>query len=478
MSARNTAPKTGKTIAIVGGGVSGVLTAYHLTKQNVQARVAVIDTRPELGLGLAYSTPSIRHLLNVPAGKISALPTDPEHFVNWLKANYDAEATEATFAPRAVFGRYIQSLLKETNDIVQVQAAVVDYRPSTSGGVLMLNDGRELQADLVVVATGNFDSANLSGVSEAAKRTGSYRHNAWLLDTYEGLASDAPVTLIGTGLTGVDVLLRLRELGHRGIITAVSRHGIFPNRHAPYTSSAQSAIPTGTPATCVAYLRALRAAIGSGIEWRAAIDSLRATTNDLWLALPHAEQQRFRRHLQRRWDVLRHRMAPSIADLIEAELSAGTLVLQEGHLAKVEANAEGALVTIRTSSATRKFSTARVINCTGPNMNYRQVDSPLFKGLFSQGLVTQGALGGGFNCSAQGAMIGANGVASDVLFNLGPGRLGTLLESIAVPEIRQQAVQLASLLAEQIRIGRCDVPVSMQLHGIQAVVTAQTTGAA
>ncbi len=45
-------------------------------------------------------------------------------------------------------------------------------------------------------------------------------------------------------------------------------------------------------------------------------------------------------------------------------------------------------------------------------------------------------------------MIDAKGHASCTLFNLGPGRLGTLLESIAVPEIRQQAVNLAAVLTD------------------------------
>ena len=71
---------TTKPIAIIGGGVSGVLTAYHLIREHVHARIVIVDPRPNLGLGLAYSTPSLRHLLNVPAGKISALPDDPDHF--------------------------------------------------------------------------------------------------------------------------------------------------------------------------------------------------------------------------------------------------------------------------------------------------------------------------------------------------------------------------------------------------------------
>jgi uncharacterized NAD(P)/FAD-binding protein YdhS len=127
MTTRHSAHKIEKTIAIIGGGVSGALTAYHLMQKQVQARVVVIESRPELGLGLAYSTPSLRHLLNVSAGKISALPSEPDHFLNWLRANHDASATAETFAPRAIFGRYVQSLLAETKGIEQVQGAVTHY---------------------------------------------------------------------------------------------------------------------------------------------------------------------------------------------------------------------------------------------------------------------------------------------------------------------------------------------------------------
>ena len=131
------------------------------------------------------------------------------------------------------------------------------------------------------------------------------------------------------------------NLGHRGRIIALSRHGIFPNRHDDYTPLRSAAIPSDTPATCVLYLRALRAAIRGGAEWTAAIDSLRETTNDLWLRLPIEEKKRFRRHLQRRWEVVRHRMAPPIADVIEAKLKNGTLQIREGHLEAVDASLAG-----------------------------------------------------------------------------------------------------------------------------------------
>lgn len=452
-------------IAIIGGGVSGALTAYHLIRRNPKARVVVVDPSPALGLGLAYATPSYRHLLNVPAGKISALPSEPDHFLTWLRANHDPQATDMTagpmaFAPRAVFGRYVQSLLASVSGIEHVNARVVDLKLRRNGAVLTCHDGRTLEARAVVLALGNFDPAELPGIAQEARTAGVYRHNAWAADTFDGLDPQAPVTLIGTGLTGVDVLLRLRELGHTGTITAVSRHGIFPNRHAAYTALQRSAIPRGTPATCVAYLRAFRQALRNGAEWRAAVDSLRETTNELWLALPVQEQRRFRRHLQRRWDVVRHRMAPPIADIIDAELQAGTLRIREGGLQAVDLEGERATVTVRSAEGNQSFEAARVINCTGPSMNYRKVGSPLLTSLFAQGLISAGPLGGGLRTSPTGAVIDAAGGESSVLFSLGPGRLGTLLESIAVPEIRTQAAELARTLGRVTQMQATQVQVT------------------
>ena len=435
-------------IAIVGGGVSGALTAYHLRRLFAHASIVIVDPHPAMGLGLAYSTPSLRHLLNVPAGKISALPDQPDHFLNWLHANYDQNATVDTFAPRTVFGQYIQWIVSQTPGLEHVRSSVVGCRLQGSGAELNLSDGRAVQADQVVIATGNYAPARLRGIAEAAVQNGAYCHDAWSSGTYTALNDTDPVMLIGTGLTAVDVILRLRELGHRGVITAVSRSGILPNRHAQYTPTAEPVIPVGTHPTCLAYLQSLRRAIRSGVEWRAAIDSLRAVTNDLWLALPLNEQRRFRRHLQRRWEVVRHRMAPPIAHSIDEELAAGTLVIQQGHLHSIEAAGSGALVSIRGAKGVRSFETARVINCTGPNMNYRTVDAALLKSLFAQELVKEGPLGTGFNCTPSGALIDADGAHSKVLFNVGPGRLGTLIESIAVPEIRQQAADLAEHLHE------------------------------
>ncbi|MGA8529532.1 MAG: FAD-dependent oxidoreductase [Acidobacteriaceae bacterium] len=435
---------------IIGGGVSGALTAYHLSRRSQRAQILLIEPRPEAGLGLAYSTPSLRHLLNVPAGKISALPEQPHHFLHWVQRHHDPAITESDFAPRAVFGRYIQSLLAKTPDVKHLQATAVDCRLDGGQGVVTLMDGRRVAGRAVVLATGNFDPARLPGVADEVVRSRAYCHSAWNEETYRGLDEDAEVVLIGTGLTAVDVILRLRERGHRGGITAISRHGVFPSRHARCAPLAQCVIAGEPPARARELLRAVHDAIRAGRPWRAVIDSLRARTNEFWLALPPDEQRRFRRHLQRRWEVVRHRMAPPIAKAIDAELREGAVLIRQGSLEGVTPEGDGARVRARSrAGAVFEVTAARVINCTGPDLNYRRVGSALLNSLFAQGLISAGPLGGGLWSDADGALRAADGSVSEVLFTLGPARQGTLLESIAIPELRVQAVALAALLAQR-----------------------------
>ena len=75
--------------------------------------LVVVDPRPEPGRGVAYANGDRRHLLNVPAGGMSALPDDPGHLVDWLRAHGHADATPADFVPRADYGSYLQDTLAE-----------------------------------------------------------------------------------------------------------------------------------------------------------------------------------------------------------------------------------------------------------------------------------------------------------------------------------------------------------------------------
>lgn len=438
-------------VVVIGGGFSGAMTALHLSRQPRAQRIIVIDPREHLGLGLAYSTGTQRHLLNVPAGKISAFPDDPGHFLGWLHANGLAEATAQDFIPRAVYGRYARSLLQQTQHIEHRRDTAVSCVVSPDGtqAELTLASGRVLAADTVVLALGNFDPPPLPNVEPEAEERGLYCRSAWSDATFADLDPAAHVALVGCGLTAVDVLLRLRDQGHHGPVTAVSRHAALPMAHVTPVPCLEPVIAGPAPRTARELLHQFHQALRNGIPWRAAVDSLRPRTNELWQALPPQEQRRFRRHLQRRWEIARHRMAPAIARFVEHERATGGFRMVRGSVAAIRASEDSAIVdVIAPHGEAASVTAARVINCTGPDLNYRRVGSPLLRQMFGDGLIESGPGQQGLAHRSNGALLSAQGEASEVLYCIGPARQGQLFESIAVPELRAQAEHLAEHLHE------------------------------
>ena len=108
---------TRPSIAIVGAGFSGTLLALHLLRRcPPTVRVALIERNSAFGRGQAYSSGNPNHLLNVPAGRMSAFSDRPGDFLEWLQqqAGPDASLPSAKcFVPRRRFGAYVRNLLAE-----------------------------------------------------------------------------------------------------------------------------------------------------------------------------------------------------------------------------------------------------------------------------------------------------------------------------------------------------------------------------
>lgn len=440
-----------RDIVIIGGGASAALVAWNLCRDH-HRRCTVVAPTDRPAFGLAYSTPSLKNLLNVAAGGMSADPDDPDHFIDWMRQNVAADTTADTFVPRPVFGLYLRHLYSAAAPEHVRDSAIACRR---EGGVytVSLAGGGEIRARQVVLACGHFAPARLPGIAPELDATGRYHHDAWADDVFGRIGVDEDVLLIGTGLTTIDVVMRLRENGHHGRITAVSRRGLLPERHAQHPALAGPVFrPGDTAATARAYLHAFHAALKEGIDWRSAVDSMRPVLNDLWLALSDVEKRRFRRHLQRRWEIRRHRMAPQIADIIHAEIEAGTLRILDGHVARAIATDDRLLVTAHGAGEAFDVEAGHVINCTGPSMNYRAAASPLLRSMLDAGDIVPGFAGAGLRCAPSGALTDRNGREAVGLFSIGPARLGVLFESIAIPEIRRQARDLAATLADRLEL--------------------------
>ncbi len=449
-------PRNDEVIAIIGGGFSGTMVAFHLARLTggTPLRVLLFEKGPRFARGLAYGTSCDRHLLNVPAGMMSALPDEPSHFLDWLKAR-DPSAQAGTFASRRVYGDYLAELLQSASQpgmpVEMVRDEVVDLGTGCDRGSrvsLRTKSGRVIDCDRVVLAMGNQPPLDPTGV-DSLPAVKHYATDPWGPSLLEGLLTDEPIAIIGSGLTAVDVVVEAHARGHRGSIHAISRHGLLPCRH-------QSAPPrphfelNGQSTTARSLLRSVRAAAdkcqADGGDWRSVVDGIRPVAQTLWRSLADGERQRFIRHLAPRWDVHRHRLAPEIDDLIQLRLRNRSLVVVAGRVLRLEERRTGVIdLTVQGRGRTdcQTIHASRVINCTGPARDIRRSASTLLRGLITSGTARPGPLALGLAVDDSGALIRPDGRACDRLFAVGPMLKEHLWETTAVRELRIQAAELA-----------------------------------
>ncbi|WP_271298948.1 FAD/NAD(P)-binding protein [Sphingomonas sp. CV7422] len=445
----------GDHVAIVGGGFSGSLLAINLMRHD-GPRATLIERRPtQMARGVAYSAAHQDHLLNVRAGNMSALPDDPDHFVRWLEGKALGDAR--TFVSRRIYGAYLREMLDAAvaahpQRLTLIEGEAVGLARDDGGVTVRLDDGRDVAADVAVLAIGNLPPHTPPGLDPAALPPGCYRADPWAGDISEGLAAEDSVLLIGTGLTAIDAALLLDAAGFTGQIVAMSRRGLVPRAHAD--TPAQPGLrerPAGGLAQQVAQLRTRAAAIG----WRAAVDALRPMTQIMWGAADAATRRRFLRHLRPYWDVHRHRLAPSVAAKIAALRDSGRLHFVAGKSVAAAADGDHALFHWRPrgSDAVTTTRVARIVNCTGPQGDLLRSDEPLLRGLLRQRLIRPDPLRIGLDVDAQSQVIDADGRADPRVFCIGPMTRGGLWEVVAVPDIRQQNWTLARRLAHAQWVG-------------------------
>ena len=453
-------------VAVVGAGAAGTLTAIHLVDRAVRADRALdlilVDPRPEPGRGVAYATPDRRHLLNVPAGGMSALPDDPGHLVDWLRAHGHADATPADFVPRADYGRYLQDTLADA--VCKAPAVTLEHRcqrvrharPVPGGVHLALADGSVLTADAMVLAPGIF-APGTAWTPAALATSDRFVADPWAPGALERLASvDGDVLLVGTGLTMVDVALSLARPGRT--LHAVSRRGRVPATHptkakppTPAPSAQLAAVAAGRTPADLDDLRTLVrdtvvAAVRETGDWRPAFDTLRPLTAALWSCLGPDERADFLSTDAAWWDLHRHRMPPSTAAAVARMRADDSLRVGSDEVLAAEETKDGLDVVLASG---RRLAVGAVVNCTGPQGDVRRVADPLIDDLLAGGTAVPGPLGLGLRTHG-GRVVDASGAHDAPVWTLGAMRRGELFETTAVPEIRAQAAAVAASVAAEL----------------------------
>ena len=443
-----------RTVAVIGAGFSGLLTALHLLEPRDGPCVRLVERRPAFGRGAAYSTTSREHLLNVRAANMSAFPDRPAHFTDWLTDRGEAVGG-ATFVTRGCYGDYLQAMLREAAEASQAGRLIleadeaVDLRPD-SGWSVTLAMGRSFKADAAVLAVGNLPPHLLPGVDAETAASQAYFGDPWNAD-FSRLPEQGCVLIAGSGLTMIDLALRLNAERPGLRMVALSRRGLLPRRHLAQGPSPKPYAPSPGE-TPLQVLRKLRDEARS-TDWRSLIDGLRPHVQTLWRNWDVSARARFLRHLRPWWDIHRHRLAPAVASKIDHLTGVGALSIAAGRIISVRVAAGGLDVvwTPRGSVERRAVEVVGLVNCTGPNGDLTRVADPMLSGLASRGLIRADACRLGMDVAADGRLVRQDGAANLHLYAVGPTTRGAFWEITSVPDIRVQAAQCAAAILERVR---------------------------
>ena len=449
---RNTPPEarlmTGPRVVVIGGGASGTLVAVHLLRRaGAAVSVTVVEPRDVLGQGVAFGTPDPWHRLNVPAITMSGLPDDLDHFRTFAGCAPD------DFPPRQVFGAYLGALLADAMGSSPAAFEHVRDRATGVGDggaratplVVALADGRALPADAVVLATGN-ELPRPPAFLHAVVASGDPRFVAdpWAAGSLDGIGPGETAGIVGTGHTALDLAASLLRGHGVGRVVALSRHGEIPRAHEdPWRP--RPSTPAFTVEEFAAFadpieeVRARFAAYPLG--WRQALDSMRPKHRELWLAMDDATRRRFVREHRREWEIHRSRLAPGVDRDVRAWEADGRLQLRPARIDGVEATAAG----LRVLTDGGPVDVAHLLLATGPDES--PAASPLLAAVVAAGLARPGPLDLGIDVHPFDYRVrDAAGGETRPLYALGPIIRGAVWETIAVPEIRLEAVRLAELI--------------------------------
>jgi uncharacterized NAD(P)/FAD-binding protein YdhS len=407
-------------VAIIGGGFSGLLTLHHLVSSGSGGNsFAIIEPGEHLGHGLAYSTLNPRHLLNVPARNMSALPDQPDHFTKWLNGRW----RDDDYVPRCIYAAYLDDIARDTFNLAKskgislhhIKQKAIDAERLPSGIYdLVLGDSGHIRSKTILIATGNLP------VQHDARITS----DPWQYDYKECRDETGDVAIIGTGLTMIDTVLSLRAAGFKGKILGISRRGLLPQVHndTPAVYKSSLSLPADTPRRPAALMKAFRDEVKNCVVWPRVFDRWRPHLPAIWQKLDAKDRRRFFHRLFTLWNVHRHRMAPEIGAFIRDEMNAGTLKVLKGTAQRQKA--------------------AKTFDCRGPCYDIRSSDSQLLQNLHQRGLIEPHATGWGLKIHDGAYQAGHDGS----FLAIGTPLIGEHLETTAIPELRQQAQKVAAHL--------------------------------
>lgn len=459
-----------KKITIIGGGFAGTMVAVNcIQKAKGNLDIHIIDEHGLFAKGIAYSPYSNKQLLNVVASKMSAFANEPDHFLDWLVIQekfigVDRGLLAQSFLPRKIYGEYLNNIwetsirnLPENIQLKQYHSVVKDIVLSEEEVVTILNNDLKIPADACILATGNTIPKNPVILNQSFYLSKKYFRDPWSSNSGEELKKDLPVLIIGNGLTMVDTVIGLLEKGFHNTIYSISPNGfnILPHRNTSIQyKSLLNEIPEKVNLNQIVKLvfKHIRLVRSFGITAEPVIDSLRPLTQKIWQEFSDEEKRKFLSRYRHLWGVARHRIPLHIYDMINKLKSEGKLKVISGKLLNIVEKENKAEVEFfnKKTKQTEKVNVQRVINCTGPDSDIKNMEDSFLKSCLEKGYITQDSLKLGADTDVKTFQtINSQGKKNKNILAIGSLLKGNLWETTAVNELRTQAANIADLLINE-----------------------------
>jgi uncharacterized NAD(P)/FAD-binding protein YdhS len=448
-----------KTIAIVGFSFSGTIFFLNLIKLNLPKNLKIIIFEKEdldsskLNLGPAFSPFCDHYILNVSANNMSAYSDDQNHFVDFLKKEYpkiytkiikNSQSDDANFAPRKIYGKYLDKIRDQALQLANSKQ--IDYKILNQEVISIKSEGQKLtlitkkgnfKADKVILAT-SLKQTELPW-SLASKN---FIKNLWSKKYFDFHHQDLPkslknknsvVTLIGSSLSAIDVIIGLIERNFNGKIIIISRRGNFSKTHLERPTPAIDQLLSindarlGILAINLKIRRFLKENLYLNLTTIIALT--KPIAKELWQNLDQKNRKRFLRLLPY-WNIFRHTAPSSSIAIINKLIKDGRIEVRKGGVDKIKMLDKKIVIYNKNDF----FTTDLLINCLGFEMNAKKY--PLFDSMIKNNLLKQDLI-----------MMKPN---NRNIFLLGGLNIAQDFECTSIPNIRSQIEYLVSKIAEEI----------------------------
>ncbi len=387
-----------QSIGVIGDGFGAAALVLHLSEAAPEelGGVTIFGTG-SLGSGAAYNCDTPDYKLNVRADTMKIWPDKPLHFELWAEQNIDdpkALCSAGKFYQRRDFARYIKACLAAApgaERVTQVAERICSARPLSDTAdarwIVTTIGGNKYEYDHLVLANGNPEPIWPCSVLLPDNDHRLIR-SVWRGGWHKHISSTSDITIIGGGLTAMDVIYVLFQAGHQGRISVVTPNGMLPPVQTPW--KVQPAYKWPHCQTAGDVFKVVRGVVGpdwTETSWQESFESLRIELNDVYQGLSPKERNRLMRHLGGWWMLARFRCGPHAYMAASAMKQVGQLQIVNGRAQTLGPCQDEVQITLSDGS---DMHSDYVINCAGPardelidsllNEGFIQ-PSPTFRGL-------------------------------------------------------------------------------------------------